>query len=264
MPFLKIEELMMQNLNMPSLHSHPYYEIYFLYEGERFFFSNSTLYTIKAPGLFIIPPHHIHKTEGKHFKRINLYVTPDYLDSFQTELLERLKLTIIHLKESEAKKLLDILHLSADASPLDAHFDLIQKAKFSYFLLVLNALTKENAPPSISLSAPTPPIVLRTIHFLNENYVDQNLDLDFICKEFNISTSTLMYNFKKSLNCSPMNYLLNIRITKVKQALLESDKTINEIAEMCGFSSGNYLSFIFKKKEKISPKAYRLTYSSED
>ena len=35
------------------------------------------------------------------------------------------------------------------------------------------------------------------------------------------------------------------------------DKSIEEIAEACGFSSGNYLTLIFKQKEGISPSSYR-------
>ena len=38
---------------------------------------------------------------------------------------------------------------------------------------------------------------------------------------------------------------------------LAAQLSIEEIAERCGFSSGNYLTLIFKQKEGISPTSYR-------
>jgi transcriptional regulator GlxA family with amidase domain len=46
-------------------------------------------------------------------------------------------------------------------------------------------------------------------------------------------------------------------LNKAKHLLLSTDKTVNEIAELCGFSSANYFGLIFKKKENLSPLTYR-------
>ena len=65
------------------------------------------------------------------------------------------------------------------------------------------------------------------------------------------------YNFKKYTNCSLIDFLLNIRLTKAKELLVNAKKSVEEIAELCGFSSANYFGLIFKKKEGVSPINYR-------
>ena len=95
-----------------------------------------------------------------------------------------------------------------------------------------------------------------TIHYVNEHY-DQKQTLDELAKHFFVSRSTLIYNFKKYTNCSLIDFLLNVRLTKAKELLLNTKKSVNEISELCGFSSSNYFGLIFKKKENLSPANYR-------
>ena len=42
-----------------------------------------------------------------------------------------------------------------------------------------------------------------------------------------------------------------------KELLIKTKKSVNEISELCGFSSANYFGLIFKQKEKLSPLSYR-------
>ena len=137
MNFIKIEELTMQQLTMPSLHSHHYYEIYFLYEGQRLFFFNNILLTIAAPALLVIPPHTPHKTEGENFKRVNIYITENYLTGFQKDFIENIKFSILTFTQEQAQSLLDILDPSSSITPATLHYVDIQKSKFDYFMLKL-------------------------------------------------------------------------------------------------------------------------------
>ena len=50
-----------------------------------------------------------------------------------------------------------------------------------------------------------------------------------------------------------MDFLLNLRLEKAKEALETTNKSICQIAEECGFRSANYFSLIFKRKEQLSP-----------
>lgn len=259
MNFIKIEELTMQQLTMPSLHSHYYYEIYFLYEGQRLFFFNNTLFTITAPALLIIPPHTPHKTEGKDFKRVNVYITENYLTSFQKDFIDNKKLSVLTFTKEQALSLLDILDPNTSITPATLHYVDIQKSKFDYFMLKVHQLNQLEKNNSLQLKNEVSPIVLKTINYMNQNY-SQPLTLESLSKILFISPSTLLYHFKKYLNCSPINYLVSLRIIKVKEALTMSYKTINQIAIDCGFINGNHLSLVFKKREGIAPMAYRKKY----
>jgi len=255
--FLKIEELNMDsNMAMPKLHSHAFYEIYFLYEGSRILFFENKLFEVQAPVLLVVPPHKMHKTEGGKFKRINIYVTSNYLDDFQREVLDSLQLSLIKLNEKDATELLSILKTYEDLSISDKHFAEVQKAKFSFFILQLHKFSHSVKPIAAAGAQSASPLVLGAINYMNANYGD-DFSLDDLCKELYTSKQTLIYHFKKHLDCSPMRFLLNLRMTKVKEMLVTTDESIESIADVCGFSSGNYLTLIFKRKEGISPGAYR-------
>lgn len=254
--FLRIEESSLPQLTMRKLHSHPHYEIYFLYEGMRSFFIENALYSIEAPAVLVVPPFAMHKTEGGAFKRVNIYVSENLLDEFQKEVLTSLSLSFVPLDETQKSELLSILHLSLDHPLTEENKHAVDKAKFDYFLLSLYHFAENRLPQSVETSQQASPLVTKAINYMNANFSDP-LTLDDLAERIYATKQTLNYHFKKDLGCTPMNYLLRLRLTKVKEMLATTEKSIEEIADECGFSSGNYLTLIFKQKEGISPSSYR-------
>ena len=123
-------------------------------------------------------------------------------------------------------------------------------------MFLLSKIDESNQPPRAEAKNSIPPLIFKTIDYINENY-DRKQTLDKLAKNFFVSKTTLMYQFKKYTNCSLIDYLLNVRLTKAKEMLLNTKKSVNEISELCGFSSSNYFGLIFKKKENLSPANYR-------
>ena len=254
--FLRIEESSMPQLTMRKLHSHPHYELYFLYEGSRSFFIENALYSITAPAILVVPPFAMHKTEGGAFRRINIYVTENLLDDFQKEVLTSLSLSFVPLTAEQSSTLLSILNMSLDHPLTTEHKLEVDKAKFDFFVLMLYHFAENSLPQSMATEGQASPLVTKAINYMNANYTEP-LALDDLAEKIYATKQTLNYHFKKDLGCTPMNYLLRLRLTKVKEMLATTNKSIEEIAEECGFSSGNYLTLIFKQKEGISPSSYR-------
>ncbi len=257
MSFIEVEKsIKNEEWSMMNLHSHSHHEIYFLQKGNRTFFLSNALYHLKAPVLIIIPPHVLHKTEGSAFERYNVNVSENYLDDFQKHVLKEKALSIIKLNSEQNVLFENIFNQMHAVNKLDKFSDLILKTLFSYSILQINNLTAHTLSLSVSKSKFVPPQILKVIEFLSEKYAE-NLTLIDISNRYFISKSTLIYNFNKFIGCSPIEYLLNIRLTKAKELLANTKKSIGEISELCGFSSANYFSLIFKQKESISPLSYR-------
>lgn len=257
MAFVEIEKLARQDdWAMHDLHSHPHYELYFLSKGSRTFFLSNALYKLEAPAIVVIPPHVMHKTEGSAFERYNVNVSVDYLNDFEKETLEKKALCIVKPKPTEEAELLHILHLLNTVDRRQKHGESIFNTLFSYFIFTVDRLAGSNQTPHTQTKNSIPTLILKVIDYINENY-DQKQTLDELAKYFFVSRSTLIYNFKKYTNCSLIDFLLNVRLTKAKELLLNTKKSVSEIAELCGFCSANYFGLIFKKKENLSPANFR-------
>ena len=257
MSFIKADKSVKTNeWSMLELHSHPHYEIYFLTSGKRSYFLSNVLYKIQAPALVILPPHTMHKTEGACFVRYNIDFSADYVDEYQQKILDKKSSQILTPDPEQTKILTDISEQILSTLSSDKNGEYKAKILFSYLMLVIEKINKAPLTDTTAISSSVPPLILKVIDYLNDNYF-KDITLDHLANHFFVSKPTLIYNFKKYTNCSPIDFLLKVRLTKAKQMLTSTTKTINEIAIACGFSSPNYFGLIFKQKEKLSPLAYR-------
>ena len=255
MKFIEIERSEQKsNWNMRDLHSHAHYEIYYLYKGSRTFLLSNAIYVLDAPVMVIIPPYTMHKTEGGPFERYNIDVSADYLNDFEREVLDEMALCRITPTEENSKILLGLLRemTSVDKKRKRSGHEI--NALFSYFVYLLSK--NEGRDSEVSDENKVSPLVLRIINYFSESY-GEKITLEDLSRDFFASKTTLIYHFKKYTNCSPIDFLLNVRITKAKEQLVNTKNSIDQIAHDCGFSSANYFGLIFKKKEGISPANYR-------
>ena len=257
MSFIQIEQSVRENdWSMQALHSHSHYEIYFLCKGSRSFFLSNTFYKLDAPVVIVVPPHVMHKTEGGSFMRFNIDVAPEYLDGFEREVLDKKALHVTKLAPETAARMEKLFNELTRVNRHQKHGEKILKTLFSYAVFLLDTYDAEPLQPTASTTQDIPPLILKIIDYLNE-YYGEKITLETLSQEFFIAKPTLLYNFKKYTGCSPIDFLVNVRLTKAKQLLLNSRKSVGEIAELCGFSSSNYFGLIFKQKENISPTYYR-------
>ena len=92
--------------------------------------------------------------------------------------------------------------------------------------------------------------------YLNRN-LHRELNLKDISNEFHISASQLARIFKKSTGQTISKYLIEMKIKKSKQLLLESSLPISEISLEVGYTSFSHFSYIFRQEIGVSPSDYR-------
>lgn len=76
----------------------------------------------------------------------------------------------------------------------------------------------------------------------------------------NMTYESFRKKFKQYFRVSPAAYQLNSRINYSKTLLLNTNKTLNEIALLCHFSDAFAFSKAFKKQYGISPSIFRQMY----
>ncbi len=103
--------------------------------------------------------------------------------------------------------------------------------------------------------------VSRAITFIH-THIDEKITVNQIAQEVNMSASHFSRIFKREIGLSPLAYLLNTRLDRVKKLLVSSNKTITQIALESGFNSSAYLATAFMKKYNMSPSSYKRKLNS--
>ena len=98
--------------------------------------------------------------------------------------------------------------------------------------------------------------VLEVKKYLDEHYCER-INLEDLCNQFYISKYYLTHSFKEQFGLSITSYLQILRITKAKQLLRFSSKTVEEIGYETGIGAPAYFSRVFKEVEGVSPSIYR-------
>ena len=243
--------------SMSDLQSHDYFEIYFLLKGTRRLFLGEKIYTVSAPAVCVIPPFCMHKTEGGAYRRININVSVDLLFDEELSFLNSLGKTVIYkLDLDRAELFLQILESAAISTPRPESRYLTQ----SYLHILIHLLKNDCISPSdITPDSPkqkTNVVLSKIIEYINENY-KEDFSIETLCHKFFISKNTLCAQFHSLMNCSATQYRTFVRISKAKELLASTSKSMEVIAEECGFSSANYFCLIFKKNVGIAPSYYR-------
>lgn len=78
-----------------------------------------------------------------------------------------------------------------------------------------------------------------------------------LCAEMGISEVSLIKRFREATGQTPRQFVLSIGMEQAKLLLLQNEKSISEIARLCGYGDPLYFSRIFKKKIGISPTEFR-------
>ena len=68
-------------------------------------------------------------------------------------------------------------------------------------------------------------LVLKVLDYLYSHY-QESQSLDSLAAQFFVSKATILYNFKRYLHTSPMDFLLNLRLEKAKEALETTNKSV--------------------------------------
>ena len=88
-------------------------------------------------------------------------------------------------------------------------------------------------------------------------HLTENLTLEQVVEEFQLSKSYLNTIFQKYTQHAPMDFFISLKMKRACQLLRASDNYIYEIAQKLGYSDQYYFSRIFKKMVGMSPREYR-------
>ena len=222
----------------------PYYDLTMVLSGTMEYRLNNRRLTLTENDLILIPPgtkRERFRTEGK-----TTYV------SFNFRTDEDLALPI-HLENAVNKEMRMMLYACHE---IDRDRGEYARAAFEDMTsALLNAIRAHVTRSSNS------ELTQKILAYLHENY-RRPISLKRIAAEMNYSVVYCDQAFKKDVGVSIVRYLIDYRIAKVKEFLMENLVSLKEIAEQTGFGDCNYLSRQFKQRTGISPLRFRKQFNS--
>lgn len=135
-------------------------------------------------------------------------------------------------------------------------YELFLQSKILYLLLLmLRNLPEKVDSDALDLSIKNS-VVRNMISYIRNHYTCK-ISLDELTEISNLSRSSCNRLFHKTVGCTPFEYLTDYRLKRSIHLLRESEKSITEIAYMCGFSDTSYYCKVFRNKNGISPAKFR-------
>lgn len=241
-----------------TMHMHPFTEVFYVVNGDGLFKIRDESFSVKTHDLVIVNANLLHTESSKGSNPLEYIVLG--IDGMSLKPLENTDLFSEHLysiqncrkdREEISFYLNSILR---EAEAKKEHYETVCQNLVEILVLSLARGIK----PNIVLSADTS--TNRDGAYIKK-YIDihysQDLNLDTLAEATYMNKYYLSHVFKRSFGTSPIDYLIQKRITTAKFLLETTKYSIGEISELVGYNSTSYFSQIFKKRTGSTPRDYR-------
>lgn len=255
--------------SMVTRHFHDTYELYYLVEGQRYYFIDKQTYLVKAGDVVLIKPNQIHKTSlagESYHNRILLQISGELMDPFlkacgmgSMEAVYAEDAEILSIPESERKNVERLLlQMEKELKEKQRQYQVGVKLKLAELLLTLTRYQKKAEFRQESQMAQT--WKHQKVHEVADyllTHPETQESLEELAKRFFISKSYLSRIFREVTSFTVNEYKNMNRIKKSQQYLAHSEYSITEIADMLGFENLTYYERVFKKYAGTTPLKYR-------
>lgn len=260
-----------------SLHRHDFFQLWYCYKGSYFHKVEDVVYECKEGSIIILPlgtSHHFWNEENGELMRLD--IRTDILD---LEHLEQYRQYSLNLFLPDFFEELNLpFSYYRELCPQSRH---IWEELFSWFAM-LNYAPGGSVPetlirqkveqlfsiPEFSLSCKkwdkaarllqtrVGPI-LRIVNYLNKHYPEKITD-EVLIQEANISRAVMYRYFSRIMKTTYSAFLQTLRGRRAHLYLRETNYSLTDIAELCGFYDIYHMSRVYSKHTGVTLSKQRI------
>lgn len=168
-------------------------------------------------------------------------------------LLARLPVGKVSLRQTE--KLAADYAAMKRHSALDERWSMVVAGHYLHHIWLL-CCEEADEFPGPGTAEPADPLIRKAIKLIREQAF-KGTSLNEIAASLGIGRSQLWAKFQAEVGTTPIKYLTALRLDKAKTLLTETNLTLDQISECCGYQNGFYLSRVFTKNCRMTPTQYR-------
>ncbi len=252
--------------DMEATHLHPMYEIYYLLNGARRMFFDGSIYVLNRGDLIFIPMNTIHKTthtnDKPHERIVITFNDKPITDikSIQPEIsLKKIFYPepVVHLSGINKYYAEEIMERMLTEYGRQDEFSDLSIKNYLQELIIFLIRSRNHKKNEYSRSIGTTDRLMESAAKYIRDNCSKNLSLEEVAGYVNISPTYFSKKFKASTGFGYREYLIIVRIREASAMLLETNKSITEIALECGFNNSSYFGDVFKRIKGVSPFVYR-------
>lgn len=98
--------------------------------------------------------------------------------------------------------------------------------------------------------------VMEVVNYINAN-IEKNITVEQMAQIAGYTRSHFCVVFRKVFKIPPKEYVLQLKIKKAQELMMNKSLSISEISNELGFYSYSYFTRLFKSKTNFSPSEYR-------
>ena len=243
-------------------HKATFYQLIWIIEGQAIFYIDFQKIIIPAGNLLVVTTNQIIKFDiesdykGKLILFTDTFFNQTKLDTVFLQTAEIFNPSLLNqLVEWNIHELNELLY-SIDNELQNYDSTLFQQQIVQGYLRIILLNTERQA----NQKTPQNPNkeIIRKFFDQVEKYFTTHRDVEFYLNQLNIGDKKLSKEIKSQLSIKPKQYIDNRIILEAKRLLIYNrDLNIKEIAFNLGFDEPTNFTKFFKKKEGLSPNAFK-------
>lgn len=236
-------------------HIHHFTELFYVLHGSGYFLVENEKFPVTENDLVIVNPNVSHTEMGSSENPLKYIVLGISGLIFKDDVMNTAYNYSIHnFNNSKEDFLFYLKMLVKEVDGKEEGFETICQNLLES--LILNLIRRTHNKIAIAPSKK----ITKECRFV-EQYIDEhfteNITLQKLSELTYLNKYYLVHSFKEYNGTSPINYLINRRISEAKHLLETTNHSIAKIAIAVGFSSQSYFSQVFKRETNMTPNEWR-------
>lgn len=247
--------------DMRDAHTHNYHEIYYLLSGTRRYFIGHKMYNVEEGDLIVVPRgclHWANRRGAGEYDRYVVYFSEEFFAPVSSVLTAEERERFFHLGcvripppfQKTMRRFFEAME--QEQGKKDGCTRLVQSCALGN----IAALALRYGVGRGNDSAEKSEKIQEVAKYISENF-NQEITLRSAAAMAYMEETYFSKQFKKLTGLRFYEYVLQIRMQQAAELLRNSSLPVGKIAELCGYSSGNYFGDAFRRLNGVSPTQFR-------